>query len=530
MRTRPFLLHLGAFLVVLGLAAWAPAQQAATGERPDAPTVPAADRTPIAAHGFARSVELAELDRRGDAKVAVAADADGPVALWEDGRGIVAHPLRPNGAPVRLHASRGVRGLHGGAAGGTAVAVWAERDLSDGSTALRAAWGDELRTVATFASVPQVRIVAGTERPELVTASPEAGGWTIDLHRWGEPPLRLADRDREVAGLDALRHEGGLHVAWIEGRTEIVLGRADPDWSAYRAELPSGASEASGPERLGEALRTRDLDVARLGVSPEGAIEVAWPTEAGLVAEAGGDRPPRPLGGGVLLGRPEGRWTWIDDVRLLQEREGRTVPVARLPSPPEHAVATAAAGTTAVVFSAGRYLGGVAVWAATDAEPYVPAWTERVAVALGWDPWRPGQEAAGHLAVATLAAVLIAVTVAPIWWAFAALLGRRGIGGGRRLWLEGGALGVGLILLLLLLFVRGSGFGPADARALVGGPLVWAVAAGVGLLAARGAVVRRDLEATMGRLAAAFSAGFATAWVVALHAAQPWLRLLASAA
>ncbi|MEX2501401.1 MAG: hypothetical protein WD336_03405 [Trueperaceae bacterium] len=491
--------------------------------------VAAADGVPIASGDFGRPTALGQIDAWGDAKVAMAAGPDGPVAVWEDGQGIVL-AQRPAGPQQRLRDTRGVRGLWAGSADGHPLIVWAERDLADGTTTVRWYWRGEERRVLTVRQTPRIRTVANAQRPELVAVLIEAGGWTVRHHAWDGTVRDVAVRDEKVAGLDALRGPSALHVAWLEGTTESVLGQVDADWAAYATRWADEAATPDPPERWGPALRLGDRDVIRLAHDASGTVQAAWPTEAGLVARSGPNRTLRTLGEGRLLGRLQDRWTWVDGVHLVQERGERAERVVRLPSAPEHLDGRAAAGTTGVVFSSGRYLGGLTVWAVDDAEPYRPTWIDRLAVAMDWDPWRPGSEAAGHAALAFLAATLIAVAVAPLWWIGAALLGRRGLGSGRRVWIEGGVLGAGLIVAGVAGVSVAADLDDATMRALTGGPVWWVVAAGIGLVAARVAVAGRDVEPTMGRLLAAFAGGFATSVVLAGVTTQAWLRLVGASA
>jgi len=217
----------GAFrevLVALLLAAWI-----GTGSAQDVEAWP--DAGPIASHGFGRPVRLAVIADGADAQVAIAGGRDGPAAVWEDGEGIVLRPLG-GGASERVVRTRGVRGLWAGEAGGDRIVAWLERDLSDGRVRLVWRWRGETRELRSGGPAPNVRVVTGAQTPELVAAAPTADGWRITLYDWTGTARQSDARDLTVTGLDAVRQGDAVVLGWLEGSSEVVLGRMDADWSA----------------------------------------------------------------------------------------------------------------------------------------------------------------------------------------------------------------------------------------------------------------------------------------------------------
>lgn len=497
-----------------------------------APTLPAlaqagAEAPAIAAGGFGRPVRLGSIDAGDGAQVAIAGRRDGPAAVWEDGGGLVLQPLDPDASePLRVVDSRGVRGLWAGDAGGDALVVWLERDLRDGATRVAWRWRGETRTLATTGQAPRVRVVRGADAPQALLAVPSAEGWRLQLHAWSGEVRVGAPRPAAltVAGLDAARVNGGVAASWLEGRNELVLGRRDASWTARLAIWPDDAATPGEAAALGSARHLGDGDATRLATGGEGRVEVGWPGADGVLRVASGASAPVALGTGTLLGRLGGAWTWIDGAEVRRrEVDGTLRTVLRLPAAPEHAAAADAGGVTGIVWSSGRYLGGLEVWGVTDRVAYRAGRLERLALAMGWDPWRPWSAAGGHLLLSVLTALLAASVLTPAWWLGAALAARRADGSPRTVARDGAALGVGTVLAGAAATIVAARTG--DGLALVGGP-VWLVAGvAAGVAAAWAASAGRDLDATFGRLVVAWAAGVATLLVLAFGGLTAWQRL-----
>jgi hypothetical protein len=490
----------------------------AAGAAAAAPGPPA-----IAAEGFGRPVQLGAVSAGGDAQVAMAGAAAGPVAVWEDGEGILVQTL-DGGERRREVASQGIRGVWAGRAAQAPVVAWLERDLSDGRMHLRWRWRDETRSVLRSGQLPRVRVVRGGTEPELLVAMPAGGGWALSLHAWNGERRGFEPRPQTVTGLDAVRDGERVRISWLEGTNDVVLGRMEASWTAYLARWPDGADRPEPARALGPARWRGGGDVTRQATAPP--IAVAWPGPDGVLLLAEADAPPTRLEPGRLLGRLDGAWTWLRGDELRQrfgEDDVRTV--LRLPAAAEHAAATDAAGVTGVVWSAGRYLGGLEVWAVTDRTAYRPSWVERFASWMGWDPWRPWSAAGGHLLLSVLAALLVSTAFAPFWWLGAALLARRRGGSEQAAAREGALLGVLTVALTAAVVGARAAATGASAAALTGGPVGVGAAALAGAVAAFAILARRDLDATAGRLLAAWISGLTTLLVLAFLTLTAWQRL-----
>jgi hypothetical protein len=476
----------------------------------------------IAAEGFGRPVRLGAIAAGGDAQVAMAGGAAGPIAVWEDGEGVRLQAL-DSGEARREVASRGVRGVWAGRAGGTPVVAWLERDLADGRMHLRWRWRGETRSAVRSGQLPRVRVVRGGARPELLVATPRADGWRLALHAWDGTRRAFGPRPRTVAGLDAVRDGAAVRISWLEGTNEVALGRLEASWTAYLARWPDGAERPEAPRALGPARWRGAGDVTRQATTPP--LEVGWPGPDGVLRVTAPEGPVRSLEPGRLVGRLGGAWTWLRGAELRQLLGDDVRTVLRLPAAPEHAAGAHVAGVTGVVWSSGRYLGGLEVWAASDRSAYRASWIERLALAMGWDPWRPWSAAGGHTLLSGLAALLLSTAFAPLWWLGAALLSRRR-GAARSTVLEGALLGVGSVAAVAAVVgARAAATGTVSAAALTGGPLGVAAAGAAGLAVATSALARRDLEATSGRLLAAWLAGLAMLLVLSFLTLTAWQRL-----
>ena len=505
-------------------ALWAAILPAVAQQPPAYAPLPA-----IAAGGFDRPQRIVGMEGLLTAEVAVAPTDGGPWAVWEDGEGASVRAIVGEEPPVRWVETLGVRGMWAGASDGDVVVVWLERDLRTGTSALLARWRGETRTLLETRQRPRVAVVAGASRPELALALPTTDGWRLGLVDW-DGALRLgAPRPETIHSVDASRSERGVRLAWLEGRDELVLGRLDAQWRAFRADWPDGATDPRAVADVGDAQVLGGRDVALLG-GPMGT-EVAFTAPDGRVSVTDAEGATRTLGSGTPLGWLGGDWLWFEDVFVRRMGDdGRIETVLRLPAAPERIAADEAGGVIGIVFSSGRYQGGLEVWSADDAEAYRSGPLERFALTMGWDPWRIGTAAGGHLLTALLVATLAAMAFMPIWWLGASLLARRSTTGGAAATIDGVVLGIlSVVAVIVPVALRVAATGGPDAALLV--DPAWLAAGtiagvGVGLTVSRG----RDLEATVGRMLAAMLAGSTLLAVVAFGTVSAWQRLLTAGA
>ena len=487
------------------------------------------DAPPIAAGGFDRPERIVALDGMYGVEVAVAPVAGrGPLFYWQDQDGLMVRPAR-DGTPERSVASLAVRGVWAGAAGGDPIVVWRQRDLSSGSSTIVVRWRDETRDILTTRQPVEVAVVAGSATPQVAMAAPDVDGWRLTLWSWPGASRSSEARPDTVTGIDAVRRDGSVVLAWLEGREERIFGRVEATWRAYRTVWPDGAAAPDAPSDLGAAARRDAGAAARIG-GPEDT-DVAFMAEDGTLVVASVDGTRRALGRGEPIGWLGGRWIWRTENRIRRETpdEGAET-ILRLPSEPQRLAAAEADGVIGMVWSTGRYLGGLEIWGVDDARAYRSGPLERLAVAMGWDPWRIATAAGGHTLLALLVALIGSMALGPVWWLGAALLSRRRAASVRAMVLEGAALGIGSIVALAVpIALRVARLGGPGAALLV--DPVWLTAgAAAGLLGAFLMLGRRDLEATFGRALAAFVAGSILLAVVAFGTLSAWQRLIAQVA
>ena len=490
----------------------------------------------LAAGGFGRPVQLGSIDASGDSQVALASGGDNVYVAWEQPDGVRLAPLfddARSAPPVdTLVASNGIRGLWAGSAGGDPVVAWLERDMQDGSYRLLWTWRGETREAFRTANVPEARLVRGGSEPEVVSAVATAEGWRIRLHGWTGREQTSEPRDPrwQVRGLDALRSLDGLKVAWLEGSSEVVLGRVQSTWTAYVAAWDEGDRPLADAEGWGPGVYRGAWDVVRLAALVDG-FHAAWPRPDGAlrVRTAGGEEVT--LGPGTLLGNADGTWLWVDQATMWRHTptEGRER-VLLLPSTPERVALTQVKDVTAVAWSSGRYLGGLEVWSVHDAEAYTPTWIDRLALGMGWDPWNPWSAVAGHTLTAVLLAVLFATAALPLWWIGAAVMARFAPVDGRGVRSDGVVLGLGTLVLLLAFLKSLSGTSFALPAGVVGGTALHAGAVVLATVATLCALWGRDLESTSGRLLTAGLSGTVALAVWTFGTLNDWQLLIARGA
>jgi len=515
-----------ALLAYLG-SAWISPSPASSGDFASPPV--------LAAGGFGRPTQLGSIDASGDAQVALASGSENVYVAWEQPDGVRLAPLlvEEDGASVdTLVPSNGIRGLWAGSAGGDPVVAWLERDLRDGRYRFLWTWRGETREAFRTANVPEAQLVREGSEPEVVSAVATADGSRIRLHGWSGVVQVSEPRDPRwrVRGLDAVRNQDDLHVAWLEGSSEVVLGRVQSTWTSYLAVWDGGTRPLSAARDLGAGAYRGAWDVVHIALMDDG-VHVAWPRPDGILrvrTPAGRDVP---LGMGTLLGHAGGTWLWVEEAIVWRQTPmAGAERILLLPAVPERVALTHARNVTAVAWSSGRYLGGLEVWGVHDAEAYTPTWVDRVALQMGWDPWNPWSAVAGHTLTALLLAVLFATAALPIWWVGAGLMARFAPANGHGVRRDGVALGLSSVLLTLALLRALSGTSFAVPAGVVGGVTLHVIALAMAALVTLVSLRGRDLEATSGRLLAAGLAGTLALAVWTFGTLNAWQSLVAAGA
>lgn len=484
----------------------------------------------IAAQGFGRPVAVTSVASSGDVRVAVVGSTSGPRIAWEDERGLVLGSVDGT-SPQRWVESYGVRAVWGGTAGGDPVLVWQERNLVDGGDVVRWAWRGDTRELIRSRQTIRVAVAEGGDVPTAVVATPDATGWTIAPIAWDGSGSQSIRRPDTIAALDAVRIGDEIHVAWLEGRSTVVLGRLDADWNAWWGRWDD-VGAVSEVRKVGPARRLGVADtivVTRVADARDGTRgpELAWTRPDGTIVVSTTDGDAWSPGRGSALGHLDGRFAWIDgiDVYVRADADDEPARILRLPARPEWIEAATHRGVTAIVWSAGRYLGGLDVWAVSNAVGYRATWIERLAWSMGWDPWRPWSSLGGHAATSLLVAMLVAMACTPAWWLVSTFASRGTNTSTWRAIADGTTMGLGTVLAFVAFVATRPSFDAVTVRALTGG-VPWITAAAIlAIVVSWLALARADVEPTMRRLFASWTSSVVAASVLGLGTMAAWQRL-----
>lgn len=527
---RPFLALL--LLLVYGCAAAQPLAADGGWARPTA--------LPMASTRAPNAAPAAGPTERAVASVAVVALPDKVELVWADQEGVwvsgspVAGPSEAHlpgqellpGQMRMLASAEGVRQVNAGAPAGELAVAWAQRDRLTGRYHHFLWWrgtvspllDDPLEVRFDFVSVAGVPYAAATLRSAgaaRLTLLPLAGGDRVVLHT-----TELSVRGVTYAQSD----DGGLWLAWLEGKTERTELGLNAEWDAFALFVaPSGA--ASSALKLGSADVSDERQRAAIGTAPGGAV-VAWSDEDanlraallaidGDAAESGATtvlathaseagRLPEP---GRLLAVA---WPYVYLVdgttfkrlhapTLLEQPVGAVAVTNLLWSPVTVEGAEfshAAADAPHAIAWFGREEGGaVRLFASDDRAPMRVTWRDGLARAMGWNPWYVWEQAIGQALTAVLVGVLGALTLVP-YFLVAAPLAARVRGGAERPRRTGAVIGGAPLVVAALALAAAANYGgraPFAAGAAVAASLVVGVAVGV-LVTRRG---DREPQATI---------------------------------
>ena len=495
----------------------------------------------VAGGDFGRPFEVGATVGRTD--VGAALLPGGPVAVWIDADGIVWAPLAGTGAPQRVVRAPNARAISAAAAGGSLAVAWSERDRATGHTLHQLAWNGERALLLDATRAYPMVVVRGSASP-LVAFAPRAGG-RARLQLVGLEGRATVVRESELAieGVDAVRDaDGNVYLSWLEGiRESTPLGERS-DWTAYALVRPPGGAPAL-PIALGTAAPSDAADGTRVGLddNPGTSREasVVFPGADGtlrvvdLVVRGGTLRVrgagPR-LGTGRALAVEGGAvlWTSGASVRRRSLAGGPEQGVALSPVTIEHAAAVGGGAGRgaheALVWEGVRAGGGSAVWASLGGTAFRPGLRDRVAAAMGWNPYFAWAEAAGQLLTSLLIGVLGTVALSPLLW-LASLVGAGPLRG-----LEPRSLGAGAAALLLLaiaaVVAARNVFPPGTFTGAVGG--FWAVPAALALAAASGiaALRRGDREPAATVLLAGLLTSFLALALLSFATFRSWAPLV----
>lgn len=418
---------------------------------------------------------------------------------------------------------RGVAAASGWDAADAAVYAWWARDTATGRYHYWWQWGDEHRALLETPQELDLALSVGPAGPEAWVAVPGADGGRLDRHAWDATEAEVMLRsERSLAAPTLARDaDGALHLAFLEGATiDTPIGRS-AEWSAVYLP-PDGAAQhfagASAPP--GQLV----LDLGPVSV-------LLWPRADGRVIASHLSAPHDDvtLGVGRALGVARERAFWSSGTSIVAAGlplrgapAGAPVNVAWSPYTVERGLVLRADDVTFLSWVGSLPGSGSRALHSDDARAMPLTWRDHLAAWFGWSPWALGEEAAGQLAGALLAAVLGTMVLLPLLWLLTMPLSRRLPERWTRL---GGALVAVTVLLVLGLALAARATGD-DAAALLGGVWGFVAALALGLALPPLVLARVDLEPQPALVAAAGLASFVSLGVMAFVALQVWFRVL----
>jgi hypothetical protein len=457
---------------------------------------------------------------------AVVVDQGEALLVRVDRGRVIASPLGP-GAPLQPGSERvlasgttfwDVMGASGG--GSPAVIAWYTRDFTTGRYLYDWHAAGETKRLFEAPQPLDVRLVVTLEGPEAWVARGEAGGGRLLRWRWsGSEPEVVLTSHLGLDGLDVgLDREGRLHVAYLEGFTDVTDFGVQSEWNVRYLE--PGAAQ---PVDLGPAAPPP----GHVRVVPD-TREVVFTGVAGDVRVGGLDAATRSVGRGRPIGMVGDRLLWFDGASIVTTAwplaGARVRNAAWSPQTIDRAAAVRDGSGVTYLAWAGRRVGsGYALFASDDATAMTPTFTDRVAALFGWTPWSVAEEAFAQAAGALLTGIIATFVLLPLLWLLAAIAVRRLPHHRTR------AAGVGLALVIVgaaLLAVAAAPTIDRDLSWSLAGlpwaaPIALLVGAGVALLVLR----RLDAESLQTLVVSAGLTTFVTVTLLTFATFQAWLGL-----
>lgn len=416
----------------------------------------------------------------------------------------------------------------GSAPHGTAPAVYGayHRDVATGRYEYRWHAAGETRPLLSSPQVIELRLVVGADGPEAWAVRPTAAGGVVERYRWTSPrpePEVVLTSELSLAAIDvAYDVDGHAHLSFLEGFSRAGDFGTVTEWTAWY--LADALAEAPRPTRLGEALGPQGGTV----VCADGGVLVLWTRVDGMVVQHHPRGEAAVLGPGRPVAATPGSVVWREGATMwVQARPlpgGDAVPAAWSPVTIERGLAVLdAAGVTHLAWTGPGVGSGFSAYVSDDSSPMQRTLLDRIAAALGWAPWRVGEEALGQALGALLVALLASAAALPVFAAVASLLVRRLPPGA--IAAAGPLVGAGTIVFGQAAVLAATRLPAAATWGLLGLPWTAPVALALGLLAGARLVRRVDLEPVPAVVVGAMTSFFVGVGVLAFVTFQHWLDL-----
>ncbi len=416
---------------------------------------------PLAADGgWGRPTELPGAGAA--ATVGVTAGADAVELVWADQVGvwIAESPAAGPWEPRLLAPAQGVRQVSAGAVAGELAVAWAQRDRTTGRYHHSLWWRGDVTPLLDDPLEVRFDFVALGGAPYALATLRSGGAAHLTLLPLDtrDEALVLHTTELSVRGATyAQADDGGLWLAWLEGRTERTEFGVDAKWNAFSL-IVDPAGVASAALTLGTADVTDQRQRALVTAVPGGAL-AAWSDEDGrlraallerrsgdpvtLAVTRVSDTEQVPSSSGRLLAAA---WPYVYSIdgtsfRRFDVADGLGEPAAAAAVTnvlwsPVTVEGAEFVGATPVTPDAiawlGRAEGGaVRLFTSDDRQPMRLTWRDRLARAMGWNPWYALEQAIGQALTAVLVGVLGALAALPYLLVAAPLAARTRRGAAR---------------------------------------------------------------------------------------------------
>ena len=375
-----------------------------------------------AAGGFDRPVEVAIT--HGTTRVDLAGSDGSARLFWSDNSGIYSQDFPGAEQVTQVLEGRGVRELAAAEVHGDPAIAWARRDLRTALSEHRVRWRGEERMLLESHQAYRLSLVEAPEGPAVLIARFEEDANVLRLIGWdGTETVVRRSEDSLVQYVASFDEEGVAHVAWLEGFTErgALLGPSG-EWKAYITTVTPGGA-AAPPTELGFARYQGSESQVAIGLTANGP-RVLWPGPNGEVMFGGPGIDSVVVGRGSPVGiSSEGEVYWSEGFSIRRRTlrpSTEPVNVSWSPSNITRGELVETGGDNFLTWYGPTRDGLRIVYGATDATPFKPGLLDRVAAAMGWNPWNFWEALVGQLLGALFAGVLIAMVLSPVLWAVAA--------------------------------------------------------------------------------------------------------------
>ena len=354
----------------------------------------------------------------------IALDIPGNRVIAADQNGLIAKPLSSAAERV-LVAQSGIKNLVGTGGGRDLALAWYSRSLSDSN----AVWGWYRGSAKKLAEteISSVAIAALNGQPAITYVVTEGDSTVIYLQPWNAARIAVHRTKLNVGALAlGVSGQGEIGVLFAEGYRNAQDEKYDAIF--VTGTLKTGFKA----QRIGAAVYTgREARYAVIGTEQQ-VLPIWWFENDEEQRSAGFTKTHNPRLAIWSNGQPQEFAGAGDPLGATAEtfyfRLGtdifafnlKTKEVTRAMIAPSGIVTAAVTDTGGTRYAAWQSLkqDGFAseIWIADSSKAYTPTMIDRISVALGWNPWYPGQSALAQTILSLLFAAGAVMLSAPFVW------------------------------------------------------------------------------------------------------------------